>query len=246
MGNQMGMCPFSLTTGSLWYGQMGAGLLASPARRLVRGLCRVWEACLLPERLCPVLWAPLVCRERTFSPVAQQRPAKRAVGPALMVVFCIFRLRPHSKWDAAAVTWARSWAAIQKQPGFHAPDRLRGGIAAGTIGAGEGWACQQVSGPVRGYAGWSWGLSGLEGGQRCCWKVTRIWYSLQAACGVWILGFLMPTKVASRRPFPKVCGVCLLVLYRRDNSLITWKTEFWRNQDVKRVLIWKCYYCRQI
>lgn len=62
-----------------------------------------------------------------------------------MIIFCISQIKPRSRWDATTVTRSGNWAAIQKRSGLCALDRLRGGIAAGTLGAGQGEARQQAS-----------------------------------------------------------------------------------------------------
>lgn len=100
------------------------------------------------------------CAESEPALLARQPSAKCAGGPTLMIVFYIFQLRPHSGWAAIAVTQAESWAAVLKQP-----QGLLMRWDCSPVEAGEGGACQHASGSVHGYAGWSLGLSGLEGGQ---------------------------------------------------------------------------------
>lgn len=87
--------------------------------------------------------APGVRETKTRSLVAWQCSANCTAGPALMIIFCISQIRPHSRWDAAAVTRSGNWAAVQKRSGLRVPDRLRGGIAAGTLRAGEGELASQ-------------------------------------------------------------------------------------------------------
>ena len=91
--------------------------------------------------------APGAGEKKTRSLAAWRCSANCAVGRALMIIFCISQIRPHSRWDAAAVTRSGNWAAVQKRSGLCALDHLRGGIAAGTLGAGQGGARQQASLP---------------------------------------------------------------------------------------------------
>lgn len=91
----------------------------------------------LPKLLPSPTNTPGVRERRTCSLVAWWGCANCAVGWALMIIFCISHIRPHSRWDATAVTQSGSWAAIQKQPSLGSLDHSHGRTAAGTLRAGQ-------------------------------------------------------------------------------------------------------------
>lgn len=191
MGNKMGMCPWTLATGSVWYKCRALWRAGWPL------LCRVTTAwvCLCLESVGHI--------SQTFAqsykcPWCQGERNLLPCGMAVLCQLCCwfsfndnFLHIPHKsllQWDATAVTRSGSWAAVQEQPSLGSLGHLHGRTAAGTLRAGQQGALASLSGPLHECAGCSLGLDGLEGGQCCCQVVVGTWSSLQAARRVWIPG----------------------------------------------------------